>query len=256
MRCGARLLPQGSTPPILAFRCARFPACGGAEATGASGVLEWPEPHTAPWCSAHRAAHAAFDPLWQNTLVGIGGVPTLGHARVRCYEWLSAVLGIPLGTCHLALHTIHALETVVDACKGMTPAAITSWWKLQPGVKVQTGALVATDLSALPVAYWIKTPPRVRIAFEAYGVKSAKVAVQVACGELKLPHPMREDLLDMLQGDLLLAGAVRGPTPAEMKAKPQDVPTLDFHASRRALVRYESLVKITKNVSALLGESK
>lgn len=226
------------------------------EPTGAGGVLAWPVPHDTAWCSAYRAAQAAFDPLWLKSAIGVGGALTLGHARVRCYEWLSACLGRHIGTCHLSMFTTAELESVVDICKGWTALAVASWLKQQPGVKVQTGVLVSTGAYIIPVPYWVRTPPRVRIAWHAYGIQSSKLAVQVACGELKLPHPLREDLLDMLQGDLLLAGGVRGPTTEEMAAKPQDVPMLDYMASRRALVRYEALSKVAKQTAAPLGESK
>lgn len=196
---------------------------------------------TPEWVKAHRAAHEAFDPLWTSWGVGFGAAPSLAHQRVRCYEWLASQLGRSLGASHLALLPVEDLDAVVSACAGMTMAAVNTWWAAQKGVKVQTGVLVPTGIQVASVPHWSVMPPRVRLALTSYGVKSATLAVQVACGELKLPQALRADLLEALQGELLLLGAVRGPTLAEMKAKPLDVSTEDFLASRRALVRYEAL---------------
>ncbi len=241
MRCGARVAQTVSKGHLLVYRCVRFPACDGWEPVGSAGELAWHVKHTVEWQQAHIAAHKAFDPLWSAWASDFVAAPSLAHQRVRCYEWLAVRLEKPLGTCHLALLSVEELHEVVSACAGMTTEAVNAWWLGQKGVQVQTGVLVPTGIQVAPVPHWSTLPPRVRLALGAYGVKSAKLAVQVACGELKLPQPLRADLLDVLQGELLLLGAVRGPTLAEMKAKPKDVPVEDFLASRRALVRYESL---------------
>lgn len=241
MQCGARVAETCLKGHLPVYRCVRFPACDGWEPVSNAGDLAWPVQHTETWQHAHAAAHEAFDPLWSSWVAGFGSAPSLAHQRVRCYEWLAVRLEKSLGACHLALLSVDELHEVVTACTDMTTKAVNAWWLGQKGVHVQTGVLVPTGIQVAPMPYWSELPLRVRLALGSYGIKSAKLAVQVACGELKLPQPLRADLLDVLQGELLLLGAVRGPTLAEMKAKPKDVSVEDFLASRRALVRYETL---------------
>jgi len=59
---------------------------------------------------ARKAAHAAFDPLWQT-----GAFAT----RNKAYDWLSEQIGIPRKQCHMALMTEDQARLVAEACENI-----------------------------------------------------------------------------------------------------------------------------------------
>lgn len=58
---------------------------------------------------AKMAAHAAFDPLWQN---GAGN-------RSKRYAWLARTLGIPPQDCHIGMFDVDMCARVVAACQAV-----------------------------------------------------------------------------------------------------------------------------------------
>lgn len=64
---------------------------------------------------ARRAAHAAFDPMWQKRqrLSGI----SKHHARGKGYKWLAAQLGIDPKACHIASMDAATARRVVEICR-------------------------------------------------------------------------------------------------------------------------------------------
>lgn len=63
---------------------------------------------------AKQAAHAAFDPLWQQKMAR-EGVPKW-KARHAGYRWLSDQLGIPFKETHIGLFDLAQCRRVVEVC--------------------------------------------------------------------------------------------------------------------------------------------
>lgn len=57
-----------------------------------------------------KAAHAAFDPLWQNG--------TFRNRRVA-YEWLAKTLGIAKEQCHIGMFDVNGCVATVKACAAL-----------------------------------------------------------------------------------------------------------------------------------------
>lgn len=62
---------------------------------------------------AKRAAHKAFDPLWQEG----------GMSRTQAYAWLSRTLGIAGKDCHVGMFDEATCARVVEACAQRRAAA-------------------------------------------------------------------------------------------------------------------------------------
>lgn len=52
-----------------------------------------------------KQAHAAFDPLWRNRIVG---------TRHKAYKWLSQQLGIPREYTHIGMFDVAECQRVID----------------------------------------------------------------------------------------------------------------------------------------------
>lgn len=60
-----------------------------------------------------RAAHAAFDPLWEHS--------RKRNARREAYAWLARTLGIPYDECHIGSFDGAQCAAVVAACRSTKP---------------------------------------------------------------------------------------------------------------------------------------
>lgn len=56
---------------------------------------------------AKNAAHAAFDPIWQQGTM----------KRLDAYSWLAARLNIPVAACHIGEFDVALCQKVVEVCK-------------------------------------------------------------------------------------------------------------------------------------------
>jgi hypothetical protein len=86
------------------------------------------------------AAHAAFDPLWQQWREAYPDyVRAPSHvrsaARGRAYAWLADQLGIAKADCHIGHFDVAQCQRVVDVVQQHqpTPSAIRAWAKAQQG---------------------------------------------------------------------------------------------------------------------------
>jgi len=61
-----------------------------------------------------RAAHRAFDPLWQRKIERDGC--SKSQARKAGYTWLAAELGIQFDKCHIGMFDVDLCEKVVEVC--------------------------------------------------------------------------------------------------------------------------------------------
>lgn len=57
---------------------------------------------------AKQAAHAVFDPLWQDGRF---------NSRRRAYQWLAGQLGIDVNDCHIGMFDVETCRRVVEICK-------------------------------------------------------------------------------------------------------------------------------------------
>lgn len=57
---------------------------------------------------AKKAAHAAFDPLWQRND---------GMSRTRAYRWLAESLGLTLAKAHIGMFDVDQCRRVVELCE-------------------------------------------------------------------------------------------------------------------------------------------
>lgn len=55
-----------------------------------------------------RAAHAAFDPLWQRG--------PFQHRRQAAYHWLAQQMGLPVEQTHIGMFDIDHCKTVISIC--------------------------------------------------------------------------------------------------------------------------------------------
>ena len=70
---------------------------------------------------ARRAAHAAFDPLWQAKMRQCG--MSKKHARGAAYKWLAEQLGIEPKACHIGMFDAATARRVADLCAPYSRAA-------------------------------------------------------------------------------------------------------------------------------------
>lgn len=63
---------------------------------------------------AKMRAHAAFDPLWKKKIKNEN--IKKHEARGAAYKWLSEVLGIASGDCHIGLFDVETCMKVVEVC--------------------------------------------------------------------------------------------------------------------------------------------
>lgn len=118
------------------YGCSQFPACRGTHGAHPDGK-PLGVPANTETKQARIAAHAAFDPLWQDA-------PSLyrieddyetackrirRRARLRAYTWLSEQMGIPFHDCHIGNFDKATCERVVQVCFGMTPFVLREWAK-------------------------------------------------------------------------------------------------------------------------------
>jgi hypothetical protein len=66
--------------------------------------------------NAKRAAHAAFDPLWQPE-VQTGSKNKRRKMRDAAYDALARVLNIPREECHIGMFDLDRCTRTVEACK-------------------------------------------------------------------------------------------------------------------------------------------
>lgn len=64
---------------------------------------------------ARRAAHSAFDPLWQEKSARTR--ENKGRARRRVYQWLADQLDIPVERCHIGEFDKETCDRVVVICQ-------------------------------------------------------------------------------------------------------------------------------------------
>lgn len=65
---------------------------------------------------AKRAAHAAFDPVWENN----GSRNKKNRLRSAAYDALAAALNIPRENCHIGLFDVDLCRRTVEACRTLT----------------------------------------------------------------------------------------------------------------------------------------
>lgn len=64
---------------------------------------------------ARRAAHAAFDPLWERKIAKEG--VSKSKARAAGYGWLAAQLGLPIDKTHIGMFDAATATRVVELCQ-------------------------------------------------------------------------------------------------------------------------------------------
>jgi ssDNA-binding Zn-finger/Zn-ribbon topoisomerase 1 len=119
------------------YGCSNWPACDCTHGAHPNG-----EPLGIPadkeTRQARTAAHAVFDPLWQNWQEAYSGAPEPGRkkakdnnlkraARYRAYVWLASTLDLPFSECHIGLFDKATCARVIHACKGMDSTQVRAW---------------------------------------------------------------------------------------------------------------------------------
>lgn len=91
-----------------AWACGRYPECDAY--VGCHQGTDRPKGTLADAAlrRARKAAHAAFDPLWQRR----GG----GNRRSVAYAWLARQLGLGVDDCHMGLFDLETCRRVVEVC--------------------------------------------------------------------------------------------------------------------------------------------
>lgn len=118
--------------------CSRFPSCRathGAHPDGSPLGI----PANRETKNARIAAHAAFDPIWEDAAKVYDGQKACrkersvrflkGMARTRCYVWLAAQLGLTVEDTHMGMFDKETCERVVAVCQGVEYAQVREWWK-------------------------------------------------------------------------------------------------------------------------------
>jgi hypothetical protein len=131
---GATLYPhRPDLADVQAWRCAPCGASVGCHegTTNPKGPLA-----DGPTRLARMAAHAAFDPVWENWKEAYPGhirAPSQvrGAARGRAYTWLAEQLGIAKVDCHIGHFDVAQCTRVVEVIvrEKPTPTSIRAWAK-------------------------------------------------------------------------------------------------------------------------------
>lgn len=90
----------------LCRRCNAYVGCHKSDQAKALGRLA-----DATLRKKKKAAHAAFDPLWQS------GEMT----RPQAYEWLAGQLGLPVEHTHIGMFSVSQCEVVIEYCSQHKP---------------------------------------------------------------------------------------------------------------------------------------
>lgn len=110
----APVVPCGecATPMVLKtgryglfWACPRYPACRGRHGAHRATGLPLGTPTNEAGIKARRAAHAAFDPIWQQGVM----------SRKAAYHWLTAAMGADKHV-HIGEMTIEQCARVVALC--------------------------------------------------------------------------------------------------------------------------------------------
>lgn len=129
--CGAQMHLRDSSYGKF-FGCERYPDCGATHgATDDGQPLGVPGDRVTR--EARQAAHAAFDPLWENALrmyekgKGQGPEFLLMISRSRAYAWLAHRLGMTRKECHIGRMDPFNCDLVVRVCEDQQPENIRAW---------------------------------------------------------------------------------------------------------------------------------